>query len=99
MWVLHRCDNPPCVNPAHLFLGTRQDNVDDMVRKRRHWAHRGVPGVRGERHGSAKLRAADVQQIRQRVAAGEVQQRVAEAYGVSRRLVGMIARRQVWGHL
>ena len=35
--VLHKCDNPPCVNPEHLFLGTNQENVDDKMAKKRHW--------------------------------------------------------------
>ena len=42
--VLHRCDNPPCVNPEHLFLGTKQDNTDDMMRKGRHCSQRDEKG-------------------------------------------------------
>lgn len=95
MWVLHRCDNPPCVNPAHLFLGTRADNVRDMVRKGR--SLRNKP--RGERHHKAKLGAAEVRSIRAEFASGATVPELAEAYGVSRSNIQFIVAGTTWRHL
>lgn len=79
-FVLHRCDNPPCCNPAHLFLGTHEENMADMTAKGRHVTRtrtdhlpsgdnhhaRKHPEVmaRGEGHGNAKLTEAEVRAIR-----------------------------------
>jgi hypothetical protein len=57
--VLHACDNPPCFNPEHLFLGTRADNNADMLAKHRH-----RPFRREHHHGNARLSIADVLAIR-----------------------------------
>jgi hypothetical protein len=75
MYVCHRCDNPPCVNPAHLFLGEPTINARDRVTKGRSAA--------GERAGRAKLTAADVHAMRSRRAAGEQVKTIAAAYGVN----------------
>lgn len=58
--VLHKCDNPPCCNPAHLFTGTNQDNVADRVAKGR---TKGKP-QHGEKNGASKLSDLNVKQIR-----------------------------------
>jgi len=59
LWVLHKCDNPACINPDHLFLGTAKDNAIDCIRK-----GRGLGGGLGERHARAKLKVKDVHMIR-----------------------------------
>src|SRR5262245_56068801 len=61
LWVLHRCDNPPCCNPAHLFLGSNEDNVRDMQSKGR--ARPPLPR-RGATHPMAKLTLDQVAEIR-----------------------------------
>lgn len=57
--VLHKCDNPPCVNPSHLFLGTQRENVYDCIRKNRRAL------LFGEAHGRAKLKERTVKLIRE----------------------------------
>ncbi len=101
--VCHRCDVPPCVNPAHLFLGTQADNVHDMIRKGRA-NHPPPPShkhrARGEAHGSAKLSAAQVRAIHDAVLlSGERSSRVAARYSVSPTLVCRIAAEKIWRHL
>lgn len=86
--VLHSCDTPRCLNPSHLFLGTQQDNMDDMIRK-----HRENP-PRGERNAQCKLTDTQVAEIRRKYAEGGVFQReLAAEFGVSASHVSGIVRR------
>lgn len=67
--VLHRCDNPACVNPSHLWLGSMKDNSQDMARKGRDGRHSKPDATaRGSGHGMAKLTEAKVVEIRRRYA-------------------------------
>lgn len=89
--VCHRCDNPPCCNPAHLFLGDQAaNNADCRAKGRARW-------LTGEACPSARLTAAEVQTIRSRYAAGGVSQRaIAAEFGISQASVSMIVTRQRW---
>lgn len=90
--IRHKCDNPPCCNPAHLLAGTHADNVADKVAKRRH--------DHGENHASAKLTEQQVIEARRRYAAGGVLHReLAAEYGVAAAVMGALLRRKTWKHL
>ena len=94
--VLHSCDNRRCVNPAHLWLGTHQDNMADMVAKGRQ-AKGEACSRKGEAHHAAKLTNAIVTQIRARYAAGGVSQRALGAeYGVSQRSIHAVIKGECW---
>lgn len=83
--VCHRCDNPPCINPAHLFAGDRALNNRDMADKKRI--------ANGENKRSHRLSDAQVAEIRARYAAGGVfQKALAAEYGVSQQLVSHVVR-------
>jgi hypothetical protein len=93
--VLHRCDNRKCVNPDHLFLGTKRENSQDMAAKGRER----VPTLRGSEHGESKLTNEDVLRIRKEVASGAKQKDIAAELGVSASLVSLVVRRKAWRHL
>lgn len=90
--VLHKCDEPSCVNPAHLFLGTQADNNADMYCKGRSNAVRN-----GEDNGFAKLTVAGVREIRRRLAAGDRQVDIAADSGTHQTNVSLIATGRAWG--
>lgn len=90
-FVCHRCDNPPCINPDHLFLGTPAENTADAVSKKRMaW---------GERAGAAKLTAGAVREIRALHAEGARPTQLAARYGVTHSAINFIIRRRTWAHL
>jgi hypothetical protein len=91
MDVLHRCDNPPCCNPDHLFLGTDADNTYDKLMKGRM--------ARGEGIGMAKLSELDVQDLRQLHASGMSFARLAPLYGVDSTTVRRAVLRIAWRHV
>jgi hypothetical protein len=93
MFVCHRCDNPACARPSHLFLGTHDENMADMVAKGR---GRGAPGAR---NGNVRLNEDGVYEIRRRRKAGETQKAIARRLGVDPRTVRDVLSGRTWSHL
>jgi hypothetical protein len=80
--VLHKCDNRPCVNPGHLFLGTHHDNMQDEMEKGRH---------------PSKLTSQEIQGIRNRHAQGGIGYgRLAKLYEVDKRTIAQIIKGEIW---
>lgn len=95
LMVCHKCDNPECTNPEHLFLGKAVDNMQDKVQKGR---HRGAK--KGSRHHLSKLSEFDVQRIRSIYACGKMNQyQLAEKFGVSQSEISMIVTYKKWSHV
>ncbi len=95
-WVLHHCDNGPCVRPSHLFLGDHAVNMADMKAKGRTRATH--PEQRGERHPRHKLTEQDVRYIRASI--GNLSYReLALRFGVGKSMIWAIAKGRSWGWL
>lgn len=83
--VLHKCDNPPCVNPSHLFLGNYKDNAIDMMKK--------------GRCGVNKLTDDEVLEIRELYPKGQYMKDIANMYNVDISTISLIINRKRWAHL
>lgn len=86
--ICHRCDNKRCCNPSHLFSGTHQENMDDMVTKSRQ--------ARGSTHGMSRLSDEEVRRIRED---NRSQKAIALDYGISRSQVSHIKTLKSWRHI
>jgi len=89
--VCHHCDNPSCVNPAHLFLASHRENSADAVQK-------GRLSV-GEHRPQSKLNDVAVASIRRRAAQGETNREIAQDYNVSAVTIHAVVHRKTWKHI
>lgn len=110
-FVCHRCDNPKCVRPDHLFLGAPVDNVRDMLSKGRnkcnppmgqdHWARKNPEKVRrGSANNKAKLTEKQVAEIREKYASGKyTQTQLSGEYQISQQVISKVINKKLWSHV
>jgi len=93
MYVCHTCDNRICCNPAHLFLGTTKDNVQDMIKKGR------KKTVKGSSCSWAKLTEDQIVKMLKLFEQGYTNAQVGKMFGIHRGSAGEIKRGEIWGHI
>lgn len=92
-YVCHKCDNPSCINPDHLFLGTSKDNMVDMVNKGRNKA------MGGEQNPCAKIGESDVLSILERIKQGHTNTAISRDFPVTHSMISSIRRGKAWASL
>jgi hypothetical protein len=92
MEALHRCDTPPCMNPDHIFIGTKKDNMQDCIKKGRFKR----PFFQGENHKNSKLKNDQIIKI---LSDKDSFRAIAKKYGVASSTISAIKCRQTWKHV
>ena len=90
MMICHSCDNPSCINPKHLFVGTAKDNTQDMIKKQRR------PVLFGSNHPNAKLTEHQAHEIKQLRKQNVLLTDIANQFGISFQTVSSIAKGTTW---
>lgn len=99
LFVCHKCDNPPCVNPEHLFLGTRSDNMKDCTTKKRSALQQRPWLTQGEKHPLAKLTVRICKEIiKKRILQKKTLTTIGNDYGISASHVSQIVKGYLWRH-
>lgn len=92
--ILHKCDNPPCCNPGHLFKGTPKENRMDIKSKGRQ-----MPAGRGIKHRFAKLNESQVIEVRALRNSGKTLREIGDKFGISNNNIHAICTFKTWKHL
>ena len=92
MLVCHSCDNPSCINPNHLFMGTPKDNTQDMIKKGRR------ANQKGSKHPSAKLNEDQICLIKNQRSSGKTLKDIASQFNVSFQAISSICKGKSWTH-
>lgn len=93
LYACHKCDNPSCVRPSHLFAGTNSDNMNDKVSKGRTL---GFAAMKGEQHTQSKLTEKDIVEIKRRLINGIKQKEIALDFGIDSSVVSRIKTGKIW---